>query len=54
MAIAIREIPILTGQSAEDFLAEAEKWDQMPVPHLTEEQETRLRQIKESGRNFVW
>lgn len=54
MAIAIREIPVLTGQSAADFIAEAEKWDHMPVPHLTEEQEARLRQIKESGKNFVW
>lgn len=54
MALAIREIPILTGQSAADFLAEAEKWDRKPVPHLTAEQEARFRQIKESGRNFVW
>lgn len=54
MAIAIREIPILTGQSAIDFVNEAEKWDNVPVPRLSEEEEKYVRQIKESGKNFVW
>lgn len=54
MAIPIRDIPVLTGQSAIDFVNEAEKYADRPVPRLTEEQETRLRQIKESAKNFVW
>ena len=54
MAIAIREIPVLTGQSAIDFELEAEKYAGRPVPHLTEEEESYVRQIKESGKNFVW
>lgn len=54
MAIAIREIPVLTGQSAIDFISEAEKWDKAPVPHLTAEEEAYVKQIQESGKNFVW
>ena len=38
MATPIREIPVLTGQSAVDFIKEAEKWDSAPVPHLTKEE----------------
>ena len=32
MAIAIRKIPVLTGQSAIDFVNEADKYANRPVP----------------------
>lgn len=54
MAIAIREIPVLTGQAAADFLAEAEKYDGAPVPRLSEQREMELRSIKEAHKHFVW
>lgn len=54
MAIAIREIPVLTGQAAADFLAEAEKLDGAPVPRLSEQREMELRSIKEAHKHFVW
>jgi len=54
MAIAIREIPVLTGQSAIDFELEAEKYAGRPVPHLSEEEERQLKEINEAYKNFVW
>lgn len=54
MALAIREIPILTGQSAIDFINEADKYAERPVPHLTQQREMELRSIKEAHKHFVW
>lgn len=54
MAIAIREIPTLTGQSAVDFINEAEKYAEVPVPRLTAEEESRIRRIEEAYQSFVW
>ena len=54
MAIPIREIPVLTGQSAIDFLNEAEKYSNRPVPRLSKERELELRRIKDAHKDFVW
>ena len=54
MATPIREIPVLTGQSAVDFINELEKYADRPVPHLSEEREMELRRIKDAHKNFVW
>lgn len=54
MAIAIREIPVLTGQSAIDFVSEAEKYADRPVPRLTPKREMEIRRIKEAHKHFVW
>ena len=54
MAIAIREIPILTGQSAIDFANETEKYSDRPVPRLSQKREMELRNIKEAYKHFVW
>ena len=54
MAIAIREIPILTGQSAVDFVNEADKYAERPTPRLSGEREMELRHIKEAHKHFVW
>lgn len=39
MAIAIREIPVLTGLSAIDFVNEADKNAERPVPRLSQQGE---------------
>lgn len=54
MAIAIREIPVLTGQSAIDFVNETDKYSDRPVPHLSMKREMELRSIKEAHKHFVW
>jgi len=54
MAIAIREIPVLTGQSAIDFVNEADKYAERPVPHLSQQREMELRSIKEAHKHFIW
>lgn len=54
MAIAIREIPVLTGQSAIDFVNEADKNAERPVPRLSQQREMELRSIKEAHKHFVW
>jgi len=54
MARPIREIPTLTGQTAIDFLTEAAKYDHLPVPHLTPEQEEEIRKSEEAYKYFVW
>lgn len=54
MAIPIREIPVLTGQSAVEFMIETEKYDSAPVPTLSEERERELRVLDEAYKKFVW
>lgn len=54
MAIAIREIPVLTGQSAIDFVNEADKYAERPVPRLSQQREMELRSIKKAHKHFVW
>ena len=54
MAIAIREIPVLTGQSAIDFINETDKYSDRPVPRLSLKRELELRSIKEAHKHFVW
>ena len=54
MAIPIREIPILTGQSAVDFINAADAMANVPVPHLSDAEEQRLRQMDEAHKSFVW
>ena len=54
MAIAIREIPVLTGQSAIDFVNEADKYAERPVPRLSDEEEKKLKEINEAYKKFVW
>ena len=54
MAIAIREIPVLTSQSAIDFVNEADKYAERPVPRLSQQREMELHSIKEAHKHFVW
>ena len=54
MALPIRSIPTLTGQTAIDFMNEAEKYANRPVPRLSQEREEEIRQIKEAYKYFVW
>lgn len=54
MATAIREIPTLTGQTAIDFVKEADKYAKRPVPRLSQQREIELQKIKEAHKHFVW
>ena len=54
MATPIRDIPVLTGQSAVDFLNEADKYAELPVPHLSEEEEMEIKRINEAYKQFIW
>ena len=54
MAIPLREIPVLTGQSAIDFVNAADELADAPVPRLSEEQESRIRKMEEAYKTFVW
>ncbi len=54
MAVAIREIPVLTGQSAIDFIDEAEKYSGLSVPRLSSKRKAEPRRIREAYINFEW
>lgn len=53
MAIAIREIPVLTGQDAQEFIRNLEQNANKPVPRLTEDQERLLEQVKLRSKTIV-
>ncbi len=52
MATPIRFCPVLEGETAEEFIREAEKNSQIPTRHLTEEEVRELDEIMERSRNF--
>lgn len=52
MAIAIKAIPVLTGDAAERFVIEAEANAKRPTPQLSPERRERLNAFLESSRQF--
>lgn len=52
MAMTINSSPVLTGESARAFFEEAERNGKLPTPHLTVEQEAKLREIERRSREF--
>lgn len=52
MAMTINSSPVLQGESALAFLEEAERNGKLPTPHLTTEQEAKLREIERKSREF--
>lgn len=52
MAMTINSSPILQGESALAFLEEAERNGKLPTPHLTAEQEAKLRETERKSREF--
>lgn len=52
MAIAIKNIPVLTGDAAERFVLEAEENAKRPTPRLSHERQAALTAFLESSRKF--
>lgn len=52
MAIAIKTIPVLTGETAERFVMEAEENAKRPTPKLSPERKSRLEMVLNQMRDF--
>ena len=52
MAISIKSIPVLTGQAAADFVAEADRNKQQATPTLSEKAAKRLKKVLEKSKAF--
>ena len=53
MATPIKEVPILTGVLADDFVRQAEENERKPRRVLSEEREKRIAEIMRRSREFV-
>ena len=54
MAISIKSIPVLTGQAAADFVAEADKNINLETPALTDNAIERLKSVYDKSKAFVF
>lgn len=52
VAITIKNIPVLEGATADDFVRSAEKNAEKETPRLSEEEMERLRKLLEKSRSF--
>lgn len=52
MAISIKSIPILTGQTAIDFIAEADRNKNLTTPKLSEKATNQLKKVLEKSKTF--
>lgn len=52
MALAIKTIPVLTGEDAERFVNEAEKNSKNRGEKLSKEKAEKLKKFLEKSRNF--
>ena len=52
MAIAIKSIPVLTGNAAERFVKEAEINVKRPTPKLSPERKARLERVLRHMKDF--
>ena len=52
MAITIKNIPVLEGVTAEDFVRSADKNAAKVTPRLSVEAKKRLRKVLEKSRSF--
>ena len=52
MAISIKSIPVLTGQAATRFVAEADSCNGLAAPTLSEKTAERLRNVLLKSKNF--
>lgn len=52
MAITIKTIPVLEGQTAAEFVKEAERNARRKTPKLSEEALRRLQDVLEKSRRF--
>lgn len=53
MAIPIKQVPILSGQIAEDFIKEAEENEKLPRHKLSSEDEATIRRVMRRMEEFV-
>jgi len=53
MAIPIKQVPILSGQIAEDFIREAEENEKLPRHRLSSEDEATIRRVMREMEEFV-
>lgn len=52
MAITIKNIPVLEGSTAEEFVRSAEKNAAKATPRLSAEAKNRLQKVLEKSRSF--
>ena len=52
MAMSIKEIPVLTGQCAVDFVSAADANSQNQTPKLTTQQADRIKDVMEKSKSF--
>lgn len=50
MAMTINSSPVLTGESAQAFIEEAERNGKLPTPRLSPERESQLREMDRRSR----
>ena len=53
MAIPIKQVPILSGQIAEDFIREAEENEKLPRHKLSSDDEATVRRVMREMEEFV-
>ena len=53
MAISIKSIPVLTGQDAAKFVAEADNNKNQATPALSEKAAERLKKVLEKSKTFA-
>lgn len=53
MAIPIKQVPILTGEIAEEFVREAEENEKLPRHQLSEEAKARVRKMLRQIDEYV-
>ena len=52
MAMSIKSIPVLTGQAAANFVAEADNNKNQATPTLSEKAAERLKKVLEKSKAF--
>lgn len=52
MATPIKQVPILSGKIAEDFIREAEENEKLPRLRLSPEREERIRKVMKQLQEF--
>lgn len=54
MAMSIKSIPVLTGQTAANFVAEADNNKNQATPTLSEKAAERLKKVLEKSKAFTF
>ena len=52
MAMAIKGCPVLYGESAVRFIEETEKFNELPAPSLSKEQQDILNKFLKTSQDF--